>query len=70
MKEPRIEEVRAEARYHRERYDLYKAKVYGPRETSMSRLQELERVYLGAESRLRKAEQALNDARRDASSPA
>jgi len=51
-----IEELQAEARYHRERYDLYKAKVYGPRLTSETRLNELERRHRGAESRLRSAE--------------
>jgi hypothetical protein len=51
-----IEELQAEARYHRERYDLYKAKVYGPRLTSEKRLNELERRHRGAESRLRSAE--------------
>jgi hypothetical protein len=51
----RIEELRAEARYHRERYDLYRAKVYGPRPTTMTRLRELERAYQGAEARLRHA---------------
>ncbi len=52
----RIEELQAEARYHRERYDLYKAKTYGPRLTSGARLMELERRCQGAESRLRSAE--------------
>ena len=47
----------AEARYHRHRYDLYKAKVYGPRPTRMSRLRELERAADGAEARLRRAQQ-------------
>jgi hypothetical protein len=51
-----IEELRAEARYHRERHDLYKAKAYGPRLTSEARLNELERRRRGAESRLRSAE--------------
>jgi hypothetical protein len=58
-KAPRIAEMRAEARYHRERFDLYKAKVYGPGATSEQRLRELERVCLGAEARLRKAEAEL-----------
>jgi hypothetical protein len=56
---PRIEEIRAEARYHRERYDLYRAKMYGSRNGSEVRLRELERICLGAESRLSKAERAL-----------
>jgi len=51
----RMEELQAEARYHRERYDLYKAKAYGPRLTSVTRLQELERRHQGADSRLRAA---------------
>jgi hypothetical protein len=50
-----MEELQAEARYHRERYDLYKAKAYGPRLTSVTRLQELERRHQGADSRLRAA---------------
>jgi hypothetical protein len=54
---PQIEDLRAEARYHRQRYDLYRAKMYGPRPTTMARLRELERAYQGAEDRLRRAEQ-------------
>jgi hypothetical protein len=54
---PVIEDLRAEARYHRERYDLYRAKMYGLRPTTMGRLRELERAHQGAESRLRRAEQ-------------
>ena len=52
----RIDDLRAEARYARERYDLYRAKVYGPRTTSMTRLRELERISASAEARLRHAE--------------
>jgi len=52
----RMEELQAEANYHRERYDLYRAKTYGPRLTSGVRLRELERRHEGAESRLRSAE--------------
>jgi hypothetical protein len=52
----RIEEMDVEARYHRERYDLYKAKTHSSRATSATRLQELERRCLGADSRLRAAE--------------
>jgi hypothetical protein len=51
-----IEELRAEARHHRERYDLYRAKMYGLRPTTMTRLRELERAHQGAEARLRHAE--------------
>jgi hypothetical protein len=53
----RIDELRVEARYHRERYDLYRAKAYGPRATSPARLRELERACQAAEARLRHVEQ-------------
>jgi hypothetical protein len=53
----RIEEMKAEARYHRQRYDLYVAKGYSSRPTSSVRLRELERRSQGADSRLRAAEQ-------------
>ena len=62
----RLEELQAEARYHRERYDLYKAKVYGPRPTSSARLEELERRYRGAESRLRRAREEIAESARPA----
>jgi hypothetical protein len=55
----RIEELRAAARHSRQRYQLYRAKVYGPRPTTMTRLRELERVYRGAEARLIRAERRL-----------
>ena len=51
----RIEELEAEARYQRERYELYKAKRYGPRPTSDARMRELERLHQGADARLRAA---------------
>ena len=53
----RIDELQVEARYHRERYDLYRAKAYGPRATSPARLRELERACQAAEARLRHAKQ-------------
>jgi len=53
----RIEELRAEARYARERCDLYRAKMYGLRPTTITRLRELERIYQGADARLRRAQQ-------------
>jgi hypothetical protein len=56
--EPRLEDLRAEARYARERYDLYRAKAYGPRPTRPGRLRELERIALGAAARLRRVEAA------------
>jgi hypothetical protein len=53
----RLEELRADARYRRERRDLYRAKMYGPRATSPVQLRELERACVLAEARLRRAEQ-------------
>ncbi|MGH2985389.1 MAG: hypothetical protein ACRDLO_01720 [Solirubrobacterales bacterium] len=46
--------VQAEARYARERYQLYKARTLGPRGTDPARLRELERTCLMAESRLQR----------------
>ena len=53
-----LEQLRADARYRRERLDLYRAKVYGPRPTSPSRLAELERDYDFAAERLKRASRA------------
>ena len=52
----RLEELRVEARYHRERRDLYRAKLHGGRPTSPARLRELERALAMADSRLERAE--------------
>ncbi len=49
----RSEELRELARYARRRRDLYRARSYGPRETSATRLRELERESDQAEARLR-----------------
>jgi hypothetical protein len=54
---PAIEDLLAEARYQRQRYDLYRAKMYASRPTTMARLRELERAVQGAEARLRRAQQ-------------
>jgi hypothetical protein len=51
-----IENLRADARYHRERYDLYRAKMYGSRPTSPARFRELERAWRAAEDRLAHAQ--------------
>jgi hypothetical protein len=53
----RLDELRADARYHRERRDLYRAKLHGPRPTSPVQLRELERASVLSEARLRRAEQ-------------
>ena len=52
----RIAELRVEARYARERYDLYRAKMYGLRPTTITRFRELERMHQGANARLRRAQ--------------
>jgi hypothetical protein len=52
----RLARLRMDARYHRERRDLYRAKAYGPRATSIERLHELERTYDRAAERLSVAE--------------
>jgi vacuolar-type H+-ATPase subunit I/STV1 len=66
----RLEELEDEARYHRDRYDLYKAKSYGPKLTSAARLSELERRCQSAESRLRHAREEIAElARQRAEEP-
>jgi hypothetical protein len=62
---PHLDQLRAEARYHRERYDLYVAKMYSLRPTTMTRLRELERAHQAADARLRHAEQELASCRSD-----
>jgi len=52
-REERSTQLAAEARYARERFDLYKAKAYGPNMTSPARLRELEHNSQLAEQRLR-----------------
>jgi transposase InsO family protein len=56
----RLDQLRAELKYLRDRRDLYRAKVYGPRPARLSRLREIEREHDLAESRLRRAEQAAS----------
>jgi predicted nucleic acid-binding Zn-ribbon protein len=53
---PSIEERRAELQYRRERLALYRARMYGGRAESQSRLRELERAVEGAQTRLADAE--------------
>jgi GAF domain-containing protein len=51
-----LEDLRAQARHARERYQLYKARTFGQRPTSEERLRELQRASQQAEERLRFAE--------------
>jgi hypothetical protein len=53
-----LEQLRAEARYQRERYDLYRARAYAGKPTSPARLRELQRTSEAAEARLRAARNA------------
>jgi hypothetical protein len=56
----RLADLEAEARYQRERYDLYRARAYGPRATSDTRLRELKQASERAQQRLTAA-RAKND---------
>jgi hypothetical protein len=59
-----IEELAAEARYHRERLQLYRARFHGPRPATLIRLLELERLNEYADRRLRRAKrEVLNEER-------
>ena len=53
----RIEQIRAELDYLRQKRDLYRAKRYGPRPTSADRMRELDRQVAQAEERLANAQQ-------------
>jgi hypothetical protein len=54
----RLDQLRAEARYHRQRVDLYRARLYGGRALSPARLEEFERAADEAAARLRQATDA------------
>jgi hypothetical protein len=54
-REPSLEELRAEARYHRDRFALYRARALTGRPTTQERLRELERAAVSAQSRLDRA---------------
>jgi hypothetical protein len=65
-----LEQLEAEARYHRERFDLYRARVTSGSSaaTSLTRLRELERTATGAADRLahaRRIRRRAADASRD-----
>jgi hypothetical protein len=49
------ERLRDEARYRRERLELYRARLYGGRAVSQSKLRELQRASDGATARLERA---------------
>jgi hypothetical protein len=60
----RMADLEAEDRYYRERYALYRAKTYGPRLTSPTRLRELKLASERAEARLRRARREPSDSGR------
>jgi hypothetical protein len=62
----RLDQLRAEARYRRERLELYRARMYGGRARNQTHLSELQRAYDGAASRLRSAEAAAQPETRQA----
>jgi hypothetical protein len=49
------ERLRDEARYRRERLELYRARLYSGRAVGQSKLRELERASAGAAARLERA---------------
>jgi hypothetical protein len=54
-----LEHIAAEARYHRDRLALYRARMHSAvGETSLTRLRELERIATAARKRLRHARRA------------
>ena len=55
----RIDDLKVDARHQRDRRDLYRAKMYGPRPASLVHLKELERDCVLSEARLRRAEHEL-----------
>jgi hypothetical protein len=55
----RLEDLQAEARYQRERLQLYRAKVQSSRPTTLAHLRQRERECEWAEQRLGRAQQKL-----------
>ena len=55
----RVEELEAEARYHRDRLALYRARVLSAKPASAARLRELQRISTAADARLRHARDAM-----------
>jgi hypothetical protein len=51
----RLDQLRAEAAYHQQRLDLYRAKLYGGRAVNIARLEEFQRASDNAAARLREA---------------
>jgi hypothetical protein len=60
MRAGEVVRLEAEARYHRERLGLYRARAYGSDTTTPGRLRELERTAAQAERRLRAVREKSN----------
>ena len=60
-----LEQLEQEAAHARRRYELYKAKVYGPKRASPARLRELKRECEFAEGRLSRIQGAVREAKKD-----
>jgi hypothetical protein len=50
----RLEQLDAEARYHRQRVDLYRARLHSGRAVSLARLEEFQRASDAAAARLQR----------------
>jgi hypothetical protein len=59
----RLDQLRAEANYHRQRLDLYRARLYGGRAADLARLEEFQRASDTAAERLRRARDDTSPAR-------
>lgn len=59
----RLEQLLAEANYHRQRLDLYRARLYGGRALSVPRLEEFQRASDAAAARLAQARNEAAHAR-------
>lgn len=65
MTGPDLARLEAEARYHRERLSLYRARAYGSGTTTPVRLRELERDAEFAERRLKTAREQNTSRRKE-----
>jgi hypothetical protein len=61
----RLDQLEQEAAHAQRRYELYKAKVYGPKRASPARLRELKREAEFAAGRLSRSEGAVRAAEKD-----
>lgn len=57
-----LQRLEAEARYHRDRLALYRARVTSVHPTSPGRLRELQQISAAADARLRHAKRGTDDA--------